>query len=244
MDARRVLHGESGGDVVRCTAWTILQHARITLPGFSAASAGRSRPPGPHSKWAQGRVAPGITPWSDPAHRLRRRNSSIRKAAALRAPSPRRPSISGDASFVTIAFSRSCPGRGDDCAWARLMTPIAIIPAAVTTSRERTTDPDFPGIRLCSSGRIRASGITDPSTKIIFSNPPLQRRKCGMLALSWERLPYMEVERVARLMDQGAHPRRGSSGLWRGAICAGSGLDRLLALAVRASPGPGQRLRV
>ena len=27
-------------------------------------------------------------------------------------------------------------------------------------------------------------------------------------------------------------------------ICAGSGLDRLLALAVRAAPGPGQRLRV
>ena len=60
----------------------------------------------------------------------------------------------------------------------------------------------------------------------------------------WERLPYMEVERVARLMEQGAHPRCGHAGTRRDEFGTRSGLDRLSALAVRASSKSGKRIRI
>src|SRR5271157_4229015 len=72
-------------------------------------------------------------------------------------------------------------------------------------ANDRSRFPRHQTVQFWANPSVRHNRSCDEN---IFMESPLQRKKCGMLALFWERLPYMEVERVARLMDQGAQDRK------------------------------------
>ena len=188
----------------------------------------------------------------------------MRKAAAFRPPrlacppSPASRGFSPPPRACLFGLSRRGPGRRGELRRHRdegrrpdarrdsppHRRPIAarVRPAPVRDERRaRSSSAGKSG----TSRRIGASGITSPSRA--KKNPRDSRARlesCGMFSLVWEWLPYMEVERVARLSDQGADPGPGAPRLRRGELGAGQDWTDYLHWPYVPPSSSGQRVRV